>query len=158
MKKILFTFLFILSITFSLNAQVKGSVAGTNNEKLTNVNIYLADTYKGTTSNTNGIYELNISKTGNYTIVFQYLGYKTLKKQILIKKLPYILDVTLKESEVSLDEVNINTKVDPAIAIIKKTIAQQKQNLSRLKKYTCDFYSKGICSIKNAPKKMFGQE
>jgi len=158
MKKTILTCLLFLGVFTSLTAQVKGTITGLNQETLTNVNIYLADTYTGTTSNTNGAYELGISKTGNYTVVFQYLGYKTLKKEILITKLPYILDITLEESEVSLDVVNINTKTDPALAIINKTIDQQKQNLSRIKEYTCDFYSKGIYSIKNAPKKMFGQD
>jgi hypothetical protein len=158
MKKLQLTLLFIFGIIVHINAQVKGEVSGIKNEKLTNVNIYLANQYKGTTTNTNGAYELAITKTGKYSIIFQYLGYKTLKKDIFIEKFPYNLNVTLEESEVSLDIVNINTKINPAIAIIKKTIAQQKQNLSRINEYTCDFYSKGIYSVKNAPKKMFGQD
>jgi len=158
MKKTILTYLLFFGVITSLTAQIKGTITGLNHEALTNVNIYLADTYTGTTTNTNGAYELGIPKTGNYTVVFQYLGYKTLKKEISITKLPHTLDITLEESEVSLDVVNINTKTDPAIAILKKTIAQQKQNQSRIKEYTCDFYSKGIYSIKNAPKKMFGQD
>jgi len=158
MKKTLLTLLLIIGTIFASRGQIKGIITGLNQENLTNVNIYLSDTYTGTTSNTNGAYELAIPKTGNYTIVFQYLGYKTLKKEISITKLPHTLNITLEESEVSLDVVNISAKVDPALAIIKSTIAQQKQNLSRIKEYTCDFYSKGIYSIKNAPKKMFGQD
>jgi hypothetical protein len=158
MKNLQLTLLFIFGIIVQINAQVKGYVSGIKNEKLTNVNIYLANQYNGTTTNTNGAYELAITKTGKHSIIFQYLGYKTLKKDIFIEKFPYNLNVTLEESEVSLDIVNINTKINPAIAIIKKTIAQQKQNLSRINEYTCDFYSKGIYSVKNAPKKMFGQD
>jgi len=158
MKKTILTYVLLIGVISNVAAQIKGSITGINHEVLTNVNIYLADTYTGTTSNTNGSYELAISKKGNYTLVFQYLGYKTIKKEILIQEFPYILNITLEESEVSLDVVTINTKIDPALAIIKKTIAQQKQNLSRIKEYTCDFYSKGIYSIKNAPKKMFGKD
>ena len=158
MKKLQLTLLFLFGTIVQINAQVKGEVSGIKNEKLTNVNIYLANQYKGTTTNTNGAYELAITKTGKHSIIFQYLGYKTLKKDIFIEKFPYNLNITLEESEVSLDIVNINTKTNPAIAIIKKTIAQQKQNLSRINEYTCDFYSKGIYSVKNAPKKMFGQD
>jgi len=158
MKKIILSLLLIFVTIFASQSQIKGRVTGQNHEALTNVNIYLADTYTGTTTNTNGAYELAITKTGNYTIVFQYLGYKTLKKEVLITKLPHNIDITLEENEVSLDVVNISTETDPAIAVIKKTIAQQKQNLSRIKEYTCDFYSKGIYGIKNAPKKMFGQD
>ena len=102
MKKTILTFLLFFGVISNLTAQIKGTITGLNQEALTNVNIYLADTYTGTTTNTNGAYELTIAKTGNYTVVFQYLGYKTLKKDISITKLPYTLDITLEESEVSL--------------------------------------------------------
>jgi hypothetical protein len=129
MKKLQLTLLFIFGIIVHINAQVKGEVSGIKNEKLTNVNIYLANQYKGTTTNTNGAYELAITKTGKHSIIFQYLGYKTLKKDIFIEKFPYNLNVTLEESEVSLDIVNIYTKINPAIAIIKKNNSSAKTKL-----------------------------
>jgi len=158
MKKTILSLLLIFGVLLASQAQIKGTITGLHQEALTNVNIYLDDTYTGTTTNTNGAYELALAKTGNYTVVFQYLGYKTLKKEVSITQFPHTLDITLEESEVSLDVVNINTKTNPAIAILKKTIAQQKQNLYRIKQYTCDFYAKGIYGVKNAPKKMFGQD
>ena len=71
----------LLFISCSISqAQITGTVTDENNTPLPFVNIYLQGSYNGTTSNDDGIYQLDINKTGNYTIIFQYLGFKTLKK------------------------------------------------------------------------------
>ena len=66
--------LLILILCFNTVAfsQIIGSVKDNNNETLAFVNIYVENTYKGTTSNDDGNYELNITETGNYTIVFKF--------------------------------------------------------------------------------------
>ena len=71
---------------------------------ITGANIFIEGTYTGTTSNTDGKYELNVSKTGSYTIVFKYLGYKSLKKKVAISEFPFTLDASLEENEISLDD------------------------------------------------------
>ena len=73
MKKI--TFLFLLFTVFVSTAQIKGIITDKNNEPLSSVSIYLDKTNTGTTSNDNGEYVLTLSKKGNYTVVFQFLGY-----------------------------------------------------------------------------------
>ena len=64
-------------------------------------NIFIENTYNGTTSNEDGYFELNISKTGNYTVVFQFLGYKTLLKKLEINQFPHVIDVVLKEENIN---------------------------------------------------------
>ena len=59
--------------------ELKGNITDKKGEPLSFVSIYLDKTVTGTTSNDNGEYVLNINKKGNYTIIFQFLGYKTLK-------------------------------------------------------------------------------
>ena len=80
MIKSLLTILFCIlsSISFS---QIKGTVTDDKAQPLPFVTIYVENTFNGTTSNTDGQYELNISEPGSYTIIFQYLGFKTVKKQ-----------------------------------------------------------------------------
>ncbi|MFD0963741.1 DUF5686 and carboxypeptidase regulatory-like domain-containing protein [Pseudofulvibacter geojedonensis] len=148
----------LLLVSFLTNAQITGVVTNNKQEVLPSVNVYLEDSYTGTTTNENGIYELVIDQERQYTVVFQYLGFKTIKKTIHITQFPYELNVVMSEQETSLDEISIEAKVDPGATIIKKTIQKQKQNISRVNQYTCDFYSKGIYGIKNAPKKIFGQD
>jgi hypothetical protein len=157
MKKKLLTTLTLLCTIVSF-AQIKGTVTDEKNQPLPFVNIYLENTYKGTTSNEDGNYELNITVTKSYTVVFQSLGYKTVKKKVEIQSYPFILDVVLLEEEVSLDEVVINSEENPANIIIRATIAKRKENLEKINSYKADFYSRGLIRIKDAPKKIFGED
>ena len=62
------------------------------------------------------------------------------------------------EESFSLNEVVINKKVNPALAIIKKAIANRKENTEKTNRFNADFYSRGIFKLKNAPKKILGQK
>ena len=65
----------------------------------------------------------NILKfAGKNKIVFQYLGYKTQKIEIPTDKLASSLDVKMIEESYSLNEVVINTKDNPANAIISLSL------------------------------------
>ncbi len=150
--------LFFILFSTSLSAQVVGKVTDPNGEPLSNVNIYLQDTYTGTTTNDDGNYSLGINAPGEYQIVFQFLGYKSATKSISPTSFPYILNITLTEETTSLDEVVIHSKEDPAYQIIQNTIAQRKENLERLSEYTANFYSRGLWRVKDIPDKIFGQE
>jgi len=156
MKQLLL-FLF-LSITVQLTAQVVGTVTDTKGEPLPYVNIYLENSYTGTTSNEEGSYSLDMNKTGEYTLVFQFLGFTTLKKTVNIEGFPFQLNASLTETTVSLEEVVIDASEDPAYRIIRETIKRRKQNLERISYFTADFYSRGIWRVKNVPEKIMGQE
>lgn len=151
----LFALLFLACNSFS---QVTGKVTDTEGNPLSSVNIYVEDSYNGTTSNQSGNYALEMKQTGKTTIVFQYLGFKTLQKKVTIEKFPFVLNAVLKEESNSLDEVVINSGENPANRIIRKAIANRKKNLAKIKAYTADFYSRGTWTVKNAPEKILGQE
>jgi hypothetical protein len=145
-------------ISFSSFSQINGIVKDNKNQTLPFVNIYVENTYIGTTSNEEGNYELNIRKADTYTIVFQFLGYKTVKKTVKIETFPYTLDAILAEEEISLNEVVVNSNENPANKIIRKAIEFRKSNLEKINSYKADFYSRGLIRIKNAPEKIFGQD
>ncbi|HNQ26360.1 MAG TPA: DUF5686 and carboxypeptidase regulatory-like domain-containing protein [Aquaticitalea sp.] len=157
MTKFVFTLLIAL-LSFTSIAQIKGTVTDTNSKPLPSVNIYIEDTYIGTSTNDAGNYELNVDKKGRYRIVFQYLGYKTIKKDINVEKLPFVLDAQMAEEDISLNEVIITSEGNPADNIIRKAIANRKANLEKINSYTADFYSRGLIRIKNAPEKILGQD
>ncbi len=146
---------FICSFSFS---QITGTVTSSKNEALPVVNIFIDNTYIGTTTNSDGMYELNVVKKGDYTVVFQYLGYKTLKKEVTIENFPFTLNATLVEEDISLNEVVINSEENPANQIIRNAISNRKNILEKLSEYKADFYSRGVIQIKNAPEKILGQE
>ncbi|ARV16009.1 DUF5686 family protein [Polaribacter sp. SA4-12] len=155
MQKI--TFLLLLFITSTIIGQVKGKITDKKGEPLSFVSIYLDKTVTGTTSNDNGDYVLNISKRGKSIIIYQILGYKTLKKEVNITSFPFELNVELEEENVQLDEISISTKDNPANRIIRNVIANKEKNTDKYSNYTAKFYSRGLMKIKDAPEKFFGQ-
>ena len=156
LTKLTFFFLFITSaISF---AQVSGKITDKNGEPLPYVNIYLQGSYVGTTSNDFGTYEIELPKKESYQLVFQFLGYKTLIKKVERKDFPLNLNVILEEESISLETVVISSSEDPAYRIIRKTIAQRKENLNRISAFTADFYSRGLWRVKDMPEKIMGQD
>lgn len=149
---------FVFCSTFSLWSQIKGSVTDESGAPIPAATIYIENSYTNTTSNENGFFELNISKTGNYTIVFQCLGFKPEKRSVSINSFPYSIKVSLKEEKYELKEVVLTNKENPANPIIRNAIAAKKNNSEKLSKYTADFYSRGLFRIKDAPKKIMGQD
>ncbi|MCT4629968.1 DUF5686 and carboxypeptidase regulatory-like domain-containing protein [Winogradskyella sp.] len=150
--------LFFFTLSTLASAQITGTITNKKGEPLPFVNILIENTYKGTTSNDDGYYELSISKPKTYTIIYTYLGFKTVKKKVTIDKFPFNIDITLEEESVSLNEVVLETEENPANAIIRQTIAKRKENLEKINSFKADFYSRGLIRIKDAPKKIFGQE
>ncbi len=156
MKKI--TALLLLLISITTLAQIRGTITDTNGKPIPFANIYVKDTYISTTSNEQGKYELTIKIPGNYIILYKYLGYKTDKKVIEFNNVQQIVDVTLIEENIQLEDVVIDKKVNPAIQIIKNAIANRKSNANKTAKYKADFYSRGIFRVKNLPKSIMGQK
>lgn len=152
-----FLFLSLITGLFSF-AQIKGKITDEKGNPLASVTVYEDNTYNGTTSNEQGIYELNIRNTGKHTLAFQFLGFKTKKTSIEITSFPYNLDIQLSEESFTLNEVVINPNDNPANQIIRKAIASKKDNIKKTAKYKADFYSRGIFRIKDAPKSILGKK
>ena len=130
MKKF-YLFLSLLVSFFSF-AQIRGTITDNKGIPLSLVTVLEENTYNGTSSNEQGNYELNIKKTGKHTIIFQYLGFKTQKITLTIDKFPFNQNIKLVEENLSLSEVVINTKDNPANAVIRHAIANKKDNTANL--------------------------
>ena len=122
--------------SLSVSAQLKGSISDVDNQPIPFVNIYIENSYTGTTSNEQGDYELALPESGTYTIVFQFLGFKTQTKTIEIKEFPYVLDITLLEENISLNEVVISSNENPADRIIRAAIGARKAQLEKINAYS----------------------
>ncbi|GAA0871667.1 DUF5686 and carboxypeptidase regulatory-like domain-containing protein [Gangjinia marincola] len=149
----LFVFLYI-----TIDAQVTGRVTDKNNEPLPFVNVYLKDSYRGTTTNENGYFELELPTNGTFTITFQYLGFQTQQKEVSYLSENVDINITLKAESTTLQTVLIDSEDNPANAIIRSAIADRKKNKQKIDAYTADFYSRGLWRIKNAPEKILGQD
>ncbi|WP_329805736.1 DUF5686 and carboxypeptidase regulatory-like domain-containing protein [Flavobacterium facile] len=153
--KLLFALALITSFSF---AQIRGKVTDSNGNALPYASVTVEKTYIGTSSNENGEYELNIKKTGTYTLVFQILGYKTQTITKEITSFPTVINATLSDEQYSIEEVVVKTSENPANGIIRNAIANRKKNTDKTDKFEADFYSRGIFRVKDIPKKFMGLE
>lgn len=153
-----FTLLAFLLLSISNFAQIKGTITDEKGNPLPFVSVFEENTYRGTTSNEQGKYQLNVKEIGKNKIVFQYLGFKTQKLNVSPEAKTAILDVKMLEESFDLNEVVIDPKNNPANAIIKSAIVNKKENSAKTGRYTADFYSKGMFKVKDLPKKILGQK
>lgn len=134
MKKITFFLFLFASIlanaqTFTLN----GKVVNENNESLPGATILVKENNKGTSTDFDGKFRVNLSK-GIYTIQVSFVGYKTVSKEISLTKNDAI-EFALFPNATVLDEVlvaAVRVQSDAPIAhsnLTKKEIA--KRNLGQ---------------------------
>lgn len=96
--------LFLSMLSISLNAQqITGSVFS-DGEPLPYVNIYLKGTSKGTATDENGFYKINVIESGSYTILASFTGFQTQRKNLTISSNSVVVNFDLLESEL-LEEV-----------------------------------------------------
>ncbi|KHE70535.1 MULTISPECIES: TonB-dependent receptor [Capnocytophaga] len=114
MKK-LFSLLMFCCFNFTTFAQqtteVRGRVTDENKQPLIGVDVVLEGTSIGISTNDKGFYELHNVPVGKQTIVFSYLGFKTLKIRTDVAPNPSgthtHLDVQLSEELTALQEVEV---------------------------------------------------
>ncbi|HER40750.1 MAG TPA: carboxypeptidase-like regulatory domain-containing protein, partial [Salinimicrobium catena] len=110
-------FLFLMTITLQAQNQTTGSIAGKltdkemNGEPLPFANILIKETTKGATTDMDGLYSLNGLEPGKYTLVFSFVGYKTIEVPNVAVVAGKVTEVNteLGSSAASLDEVVITT-------------------------------------------------
>ncbi|CAM1359215.1 TonB-dependent receptor [Tenacibaculum soleae] len=160
MKKIIvITLLSLCSFAYSQN---KGTVSGTvtdkemNNEALPFANVFIKGTSIGATTDFDGKYTLSVP-TGNQTIVFSFVGYQTIEKQIIVKT-----NETLKVNQalganegVALDEIEIKASVskDKASVLL---LDQKRATVIKESIGAQELSSKGISDAAGAVAKISG--
>ena len=146
------TFLMTVLFTGSLWAGgVKGTIKDQNGQPLAFATIFVKETGSGAIANEKGDYEVPL-KPGDYTLIFQFLGYKTLSKKVAIGQSYKELDVVMEEQSVELKTVEIvDGREDPAYTIMRKAIAKASFHRQQLDSYTAKVYMKGSGRLKNSP-------
>jgi Family of unknown function (DUF5686)/CarboxypepD_reg-like domain len=155
-----FTFVLVLLITFGSLAQqvsVSGKVTDENGKPVPFASVYIKNTTKGASANSEGDYLLQL-QPGLYDIQYKALGFRQGSHKIELKA-SLILNITLSAELYELKTVIINSVgEDPAYAIIRKAIKKRKIHLSEVKAYTCEVYIKGLQKLLAAPKKFMGAD
>lgn len=112
MKNIISTLLLLVSLyTFGQGVTIRGAVKS-NTEILPFANVYLSKTTKGATANENGFYEITNVKSGSYTIITSFTGYKTAKQKIEVKNEDITINFDLTNSGM-LNEIVISGTLKP---------------------------------------------
>lgn len=150
--------LFVILSCHTNVAQVKGTITDESGNPIPAVAISIENAYIGTSSNEQGQYLLRVKRASKYILVFQSLGYKTKKIKYNIELYTQTLNVQLVQENITLNEVVVSKKTNPANAIIRNAIANKTENSEKTAQYEADFYSRGIFRLKDAPKKILGQK
>ncbi len=148
MRKIYLTFLVFIVFINSLFAQnLSGTISDNEGKPVPFSTVFVREIRLGTITNEKGEYSLNL-KLGEYSIVFQCLGFETVEKNISIKDGSNKLNVTLKLKSYELKGVNVKPgSEDPAYPIIRKAIGMAPYYQNQVKEFEAEVYMKGTLKI-----------
>jgi len=157
--RLAFTFILVLIFAMGALGQVtlKGKVTDQSGNAVPFASIYIKNTTKGASANSEGDYSFQL-QPGHYVIHYKAVGFKQETRAVDLKE-NTVLNVTLTAEVYELNAVTINAKgEDPAYAIIRKAIRKRKAHLTEIKAYTCGVYIKGMQKLLSAPKKFMGAD
>lgn len=145
-----------LSLIFKLGLQAQyfaGIVTNELGEPISGTTIYIEEARQGLICNDAGEFQTKMPE-GIYHVEFSCLGYHSQKREVNIKpEANNYLSIVLQYKDIGLSEIQIyNSKEDPAIAIMRKAIANAPMYRSMVKKYTAEAYVKGSGKLLSIPK------
>lgn len=131
-----------LSTLVTFAGGLRGRITTTQNEALPYAGILLKGTSMGTMSNQEGNYELTLAP-GEYEVVFQFLGFKTLTKTVKAGADFTELNIQLEEQPLNLGAFKVGEgKEDPAYAIMRKAISKARFHQLQVRSYSAKAYTK----------------
>lgn len=128
-----------------------------NNEPLAFANVFIKGTEKGVISDIDGLYSLENIAPGTYTIVYSFVGYKTveLPNVEIVANKEMIIDVPMEPSAAALDEVVIKTvarrESEVSLLLDRKNAVEVRQAIGAE-----ELSKKGISNVSAAVAKTVG--
>lgn len=151
MKPFIAFILLLLSSTLSFSQTLSGVISDENGAPIPYATIFVKELSMGTTSNSQGAYQLNLSK-GEYAIQFRSIGFKQTMLNVLMDTLNVERNVVLPAQTYQLHEVRVyNSKEDQAYPIMRRAIAMAPYYLNQIKEYKASVYLKGTVKIDKVP-------
>ena len=147
-KSILIIFLFLITSITSLYSQnFKGKLVDSDDNPIIGATVLVKDGNQGVACNDSGEFQF-ILVAGVHKIEYRSLGYETYTETITIidGKVLY-RKITLIEKPVSLDEVIISGKENPANEIVQLAIDKAAYHQNIVKQYEAECYIKGEAEL-----------
>ncbi len=106
-RAILFISLCFLGLTTFSQTIISGKVTQINGEPMPGTNAFLSGTYDGGSANKNGEFKFKTTKTGEYILKVEFVGYESFSRKVELKGDSIRVNVQLKEAFNQLNAVTI---------------------------------------------------
>lgn len=144
----------LLSLFFvfpAFSQGIRGRITNAQGEAIPFATIYIPELSTGTTSNSEGSYELRLPE-GQRKVLFQCLGYQTQTLEPLIRKDFQEINIRLNTQDYQIPEIKILASgEDPAYYIMRRAIALAPYYQKQVSKYSCKVYLKGSGNFEKIP-------
>ena len=146
-------FVFSVCLLTDLTAGgVRGVITDQDGKGLEFATIFVTGTGTGTVANETGAYEIRLAP-GNYTLVFQHLGYRTVSRKVSVGESFTELDVSLEPQAFELKTVEVyGSGEDPAYTVMRKAIAKASFHRQQIDQYEAEVYMKGSGRLLKTPR------
>ncbi len=118
----------LLLLPLTMQAQEKFTLSGylreaSSGEELIGVNVVIPELGVGTVTNEYGYYSLSVP-TGEYSVLYQYIGYQAITRQINLQQ-NIRMDVEMKEASTELLEVEVtDRRLDANVRSTEMSVSQ----------------------------------
>jgi hypothetical protein len=103
----LFLALLLTSFTVFAQTKISGKISDAKGNPLPGANVFLKNSYDGTSSDANGNYTFQTSDNGETILAVSLIGFETLEKKVILVGQELKMDFTLKEKANELNTVTI---------------------------------------------------
>jgi hypothetical protein len=141
---------FFFTYSLSMAGGIRGVIKADDGTILPYTTIYVKQLGTGTVSNEDGIYEISLP-AGSYDVVYQYVGYETQERKVVVENAVVALDIVMRAQIVMLKNVIISGKEDPAYTIMRKAISKAKYHTQQIDRYSAEVYVKGVGKLVDYP-------
>ncbi len=126
-KLILFTIIATLSINlFAQKFNLSGKVTDENKNPLTGASVIINKTFMGTITKSDGSFNFEKLKSGNYTLKVSFIGYKTFTKNINLNK-DIKIDINLTKTSLISDEIIVSAAISKENTPVAQTTIKQSE-------------------------------
>jgi len=122
MKALSTLFFYSLCTLAFAQTKIEGRITDGKDNPIPLANIFLKDTYDGTSSNENGNFSFQTTENGTQTLIVKFIGYKEFQKQIVIEGKSLNLEIRLQEEISELDAVTISAGAFTASDESRRTV------------------------------------